>query len=88
MKSEKEIRETLMKIDQIMWFIAESGSSEELEHERVGYASNVSDTCDWILDEISTERFLSENYVDTPFLEKMAKDIEDRTGEKLKDCEL
>lgn len=29
--------------------------------------------------------FLSEDYVDMPLLEKMAKDIEARTGKKLKD---
>lgn len=87
MKSEKEIRETLIKIGQISGFINDySDRPKEYNHEQVAYANSVSDVVYWILDDrISNEDFLSEDYVDIPFLEKMAKNIEDRTGKKLKE---
>lgn len=86
MKSEKEIRETLRKIDQVNDFINDHGNPEEYGHERVEYANNVSDVVSWILDDrISSDDFLSEDYVDIPFLKRMAKKIEARTDKKLKD---
>lgn len=84
MKTEKEIKETLEKIDQIIGIIIDYGDPEEYGHERVEYANTISDVVYWILDDrISNEDFLSEDYVDIPFLEKMAKDIEARMGKKL-----
>lgn len=86
MKSEKEIRETLEKVDRITGFIGDCGTGEELNHERVAYGCAVSDFVSWIFDDrFSSDDFLSEDYVDMPLLEKMAKDIEARTGKKLKD---
>ncbi len=88
MKSEKEIRETLRKISQIGSFIDEYGyqNHEEGGHERVEYTHTICDVLSWILDDrISNDDFLSEEYVDMPLLEKIAKKIEARTGEKLKD---
>ena len=88
MKSEKEIRETLAKISQIGSFINEYGyqNHEECDHERVEYTHTICDVLSWILDDrITNDDFLSEDYVDIPFLEKMAKKIEARTDKKLKD---
>ncbi len=85
MKSEKEIRETLRKLDQVNGFINNYGDPEEYSYERVEYANNVADVLDWILDDRMSRDCFLEDYIKMPFLERMAKEIEARTGENLED---
>lgn len=58
MKSEKEIRETLEKVDRITGFIGDCGTGEELNHERVAYGCAVSDFVSWIFDDRFSKRRL------------------------------
>lgn len=85
MRSEEELRKLKDELERLSAFIGEFGTDKEFEHEDVKYSADVSDALDWVLGEITTERFRSDDFLNIDGLKGLAKRIEERTGKKLKD---
>ena len=84
-RSEKEVRKLRDELERLVCFIAEFGTGEEYDHEDVRYASDITDALSWVLGEITTEQFMSSDYINIESLRRLAKKIEERTGRKLED---
>jgi len=78
---ENELRKIKDELERITGFIAEYGTKKDL-CEEWEYACNVCDVLSWILGGISTEDFLSEDYLNINKLREIVKQIESRTGQK------
>lgn len=83
MRSQQEIRELMEKLEKLTGFIGEFGSLKELYNKDVQFACNASDVLSWVLGEITSERFISDAYVNFAHLEEIALMVERRTGKKL-----
>ena len=84
-RSEIEIKELKDKLDQLTGFIYDYGSDEDVNHKELDFACNLSDALSWVLEEIPTDNFKSDNYLDIENLKIIANNIENRTGNKLDD---
>lgn len=66
-----------------LWiFITEYGTDQEFELRK--YACDVLDAIDWILEEIETKHFKSDDYLDLAKLHATAREIEQRIGKKMR----
>jgi len=57
----KKLRDTL---GEIVGTITQYGTDEEINSHGFGYICNVFDALNWVLEGISTEKFLSDSYLD------------------------
>lgn len=87
MRHEKEIREFKDGLWKMIGFIADNGNKAEWSSKEQGFACDVDDTLDWILEDTSTERFKSIDYLNYDKLLEIIKGIEKRTGLSWKDYE-
>lgn len=83
MRSQQEIRELKEKLAKLTGFIGEFGTLKELYNLDVQFSCNASDAFSRVLGEITSERFISDAYVNFTHLEEIALMIERRTGKKL-----
>ena len=83
MRNQQEIRELMEKLEKLTGFIGEFGTLKELYNKNVQFSCNASDAFSWVLDEITSERFISDAYVNFTHLREIALMIERRTGKKL-----
>lgn len=83
MRNQQEIRELMEKLSNLTGFIGEFGTLKELYNLDVQFSCNASDVFSWVLGEITSERFISDAYVNFTHLEEIALMIERRTGKKL-----
>ncbi len=63
MRSVEEIVELRNRIRRIIDAVVEFGSREEIDSRSYLFLCNVADTLNWILEEISTETFISAEYL-------------------------
>ena len=82
MRTENEIQEFKQELETLTCFITDSGTEQEFKYKCVSYSSDVIDVLDWVLDEIGTEDFKSDSYLDLAKLHAIASKIEQRTGKK------
>jgi hypothetical protein len=87
MKSEQEIKEVKAQLEKLSGFIADLGNDEEFGHKDVAYSNDIDDALSWVLGQITTERFLSDAYVNLSNLYEIAEKVEVRTGNKVEDYE-
>lgn len=85
MRNQQEIRELKEKLEKLTGFIGEFGTRKELYNKDVQFSCNASDAFSWILGEITSERFISDAYVNFKHLEEIAFMVERRIGKKLED---
>ena len=83
MRNQQKIREIMEKLEKLTGFIAEFGSLKELYNKDVQFSCNASDALSWVLGEITSERFISDAYVNFTHLREIDLMIERRTGKKL-----
>lgn len=81
MRSEQELKEVGAKLAKLTEFISEFGKRDEYETKSFDYACNVQDTILWVLEEITTEQFTSDGFLDVAVLSSNATNIEIRTGQ-------
>lgn len=86
-RNEREIKELEEELSKITGFIADFGTDREFNDEDVKFSNDVTDALSWVLEEISTEHFRSNAYLNIANLKKLAEKIEKRTGRKLEDYE-
>jgi len=82
MRTENEIQELKQELETLTGFIADSGTEQEFADKCVSYSSDVADALDWVLEEIGTQEFRSDGYLDLTKLHAFAIKIEQRTGKK------
>lgn len=87
MRSEQELRQLVTELDKLTEFISAHGNEKEFNTKDFNFACNVSDVISWVLEEITTERFTSDNYIDVVKLKAVVSKIELRTGQKLEHSE-
>ncbi len=85
MRSKRELQELKEELERLTCFIADFGTQKDFENEDTTFSSNVTDALSWVLEEIATEHFQSDAYLNLTKLHTIAKHIEQRTGNKLKD---
>jgi len=85
MRSEKELQELKQELETLTGFIVDFGTQQEFDNEDVRFSSDVTDALSWILEEIRTEDFRSDAYLNITKLHTIANKIEQRTGNKLGD---
>jgi len=83
-RNEKEIKEELSKLT---GFVADFGTDKDFQSSEMPFANDVVDALSWVLDEISTQNFRSEAYLNIAALKEVANEIERRTGKVLEDYE-
>ena len=83
MRGEKGIQELREELLRLINFIEDFGTEEESESEDIDFANDVLDTLGWVLGEISNRDFRQSPYLNMPNLERIVRNIEERTGEKL-----
>jgi len=82
MRTENEIQELKQELETLTGFIADTGTEQEFGDKSVSYSSDVTDALNWVLEEIGTEDFRSDSYLDLAKLHAIASKIEKRTGKK------
>ncbi len=82
MRTENEIQEIKQELETLTGFIADFGTEQEFKHKCVGYSCNVVDALCWVLSEIGTEGYKSDNYLDLAKLHAIVRKVEQRTGKK------
>ncbi|GAI71294.1 unnamed protein product [marine sediment metagenome] len=83
MRTEQEVRELSEELSKLTGFIAEHGTSEQLNSRDLCFACDVCDTLSWVQGEISTDQFRSAAHLDLERLSGIAEYIETTTGRKL-----
>ncbi len=81
MQNETEIQELKQELETLTSFISANGTDEE--RNIINYACNTTDALLWILEEITTEHFKSDAYLDLFKIRAIAENIEYRTGENM-----
>lgn len=87
MKNENEIEELKSQLEKLTGFIADYGSDKEFGEDGNSFTNNLCDSLSWVLDEISTEDFMSIEYLNISKLQEIVKNIEVKSGKKLADYE-
>ncbi len=88
MRSEKELKELKEELEKLTGFIADNDIyQEEHEDKDTVFSNDVTNTISWVLEEIQTESFRSDSYLNIANLKKIAKKIEQKTNKKLEDYE-
>ena len=64
MRSMEEITRLRDKLEEIVNIISEYGADAEVNSEQFRYLCNVVDALNWVLEKLSTDRFLSSDYLD------------------------
>ncbi len=64
MRSVEEVKELRDTLGEIVGMITQYGKDEEVDSRGFGYVCNVFDALNWVLEGISTEKFLSDSYLD------------------------
>jgi hypothetical protein len=82
MRTENEIQELKQELEILTGFLVDSGTEQEFEDKCVCYSNDVADALDWVLEEIGTENFRSDSYLELAKLHAIASKIEQRTGKK------
>jgi|GEM_PF-1463505 len=85
MRSEEEVKELEEEISKLTGFIGDFGTEKEFESEDFKFSCNVSDALSWVLEEIATDHFRSDAYLNINNLKKVVKNIEKRSGKRLED---
>ena len=85
MRNLQEVIELKEELEKLTGFVGEFGLEEEFRDEDVQFSCNITDAFSWMLGEISSEDFRSDNYVNLQHLKEIASTIEKRTGNKLQD---
>lgn len=85
MRNQQEVREVEQELSKLTSFIGELGTEEEFHNKDVQFSCNITDALSWVLEEISSEHFKSDAYVNLMCLREIANTIEKRTGNKLQD---
>ena len=80
MRSEKEIKELRDRLD----VLTEIGSEIEINDKDFTFCCDTSDVIGWVLDEISTDDFLSDRYLNIEDLEERIRDIRKEIEKKQK----
>lgn len=88
MRSEQEIKELAAELSKLTGFIAESGDRNELDKKDWAFSCNVGDALSWVVEEITTEHFTSDAYLNLEVLRQIAFKIEVQSGKKLEDYKL
>ena len=83
MRTKNEIQELKQELEAFTCFIADFGTEQEFADKCVSYSCDIIDAINWIQEEIGTERFRSDAYLDINKLHAIASKIEQRTGKKL-----
>lgn len=83
MRTEEEIRQLKAELEKLTGFIGEHGTDNELHNRDVQFSCNVNDALAWVLEEIQTVRFRSDDYLRLNNLKHIAKAIEIKTRESL-----
>lgn len=86
-RNKKEIKELEEELSKITGFISDYGIDGEFNDKDFSYSCNITDALSWVLEEISTEHFRSNAYLDIDNLKKIVEKIEKRTGVKLENYE-
>ena len=82
MRNKNEIQEFKQKLEMLTGFIADYGTDQEYQEKCLSFILDVQDALSWVMEEIETEQFRSENYLHLDKLHAIAKKIEQRTGKK------
>jgi len=85
MRNSEEIIQLKEELSKLTAFISDFGLEEEFHDTNVQFSCDITDTLSWVLEEISSEDFRSDNYVNLQHLKEIASTIEKRTGNKLQD---
>lgn len=64
MRLVEEIARLRDRLEEIVNVVSEYGADAEVNSEQFRYICNVVDALNWVLESISTEKFLSDNYLD------------------------
>ncbi len=85
MRSDDEVRKLADLLERIVGFISDYGREEDMDKDWE-YACSVADALDWVLGRIkSTDRFLSDAYLNLDKLMAIVRRIEKETGVKFED---
>lgn len=82
MRSEQDIRQLKEELDKLTSFINDGGIDNALDGADILFAYNVAAALGWVLEDIRTENFRSDLYLNLEHLEHIAKAKQTRTGEK------
>ena len=85
MRKLQEVIELKEELSKLTAFIGDFGLEEEFGDKDVQFSCNITDGLSWVLEEISSEHFRSDSYVNLQHLKKIASTIEKRTGNKFQD---
>lgn len=81
MRRESEIENLKNEIEKLTGFINDNDiHQKEHKNEDIIFPNDVSDALSWVLEEISTEHFLSDSYLNIENLKMIAEKIEQKTG--------
>ncbi len=80
MRTKNEIQQLKQELEILTGFITDYGIKEEIKNSN--YACDIIDALWWVLEEITTEHFESDAYLDLFKLRAIAENIEHRTGKK------
>jgi len=87
MRDEEEVRRLRDDLLQLTGYISEYGTRENHAKESLVFSNDACDVLTWILEEIPTEGFESDGYLNLPELRRLAERIEASTGKRLEDYE-
>jgi hypothetical protein len=82
MRNKNEIQELKQELEMLTGFIGDYGTEQEFKDKCVSFSCDVIDALAWVMEEIETEHFKSDNYLDLFRLHAIAKKIEQRIGKK------
>ena len=85
MRNPQEVIELKEELSKLTAFITDYGLEEEFRDKDVQFSCDITDALSWVLEEISSEDFRSDSYINFPHLKEIASTIEKRTGNKLQD---
>jgi hypothetical protein len=85
MRNPQEVIELKEELSKLTAFITDFGLEEEFRDKDVQFSCDITDTLSWVLEEISSEDFRSDSYINFLHLKEIASTIEKRTGNKLQD---
>ena len=87
MRTREEVRGLRDELLQLTGYISDYGAREDRVTESLVFSNDTCDVLTWVLEEISTERFQSDAYLNLPELRRFAEEIQASTGKRLEDYE-
>ena len=87
MRSEEEVRRLRDELLQLTGYVSDYGTRESHIAESMVFSNDATDVLTWVLEEVSTERFQSDAYLNLPQMRRFAAEIKARTGKRLEDYE-